>query len=204
MKRSDFYKEYFSVTNRDFSDHPLWTKESREKAWQKGKLKGSKAWRYVSMVLQYCFPIGFAIYAIADPRAWILLPLGLFFYLITSYTSDFSFLKIELLYRLYNANTVYAELLHDVFCGNTHDFFEKIRRNAKKYISGYLHISGEKFYGKYELLAKTKDKIILIITYKNIKLKINDRVMIIDSTSLTKQELQGKITLTINEAFAEK
>ena len=96
MSRKDFYKLYYTITDRMFSDHVIWTNEDREQAWRKRQNRMSKIERKISIVFQYlallAAIIGFCAGEYTVGVATVVL------FLLSCALTDFSVVKIEVLY----------------------------------------------------------------------------------------------------------
>lgn len=199
MKKREFYIEYFNRTNATFSDKIIWGKKEREEAWRKGQSLISKLERKILIVTQYltlilCFtPMCF------DRGVWIIVPIALLFFLLQTFITDFSIIKIELLYSIYRKNTVYSSVLYDIFLGNFTDFLDELKRKTKKEVMGYIFKSGGKFYGKYCAVCRNKNnKITLTFKRNSVVVMLNEKTLVIKEALLNKEHLISEIATIIN------
>lgn len=203
MKRSFFYREYYQRTDEFFADHIVWNNKDLEKAWQKGQARTSKMGRKLYLAFQYLFFLGGLIWMCVDIQAWRSFLCVILVSIVISLITNFSILKIELLYHLYKRNTVYSNFLHQMFLGRTYSFFEDLRRATKQHVRGYNHKIGIKsiasFYGKFSGLCKNNNhKILLTFTYKNVKIKVNGRTVVLNAPLLSQKSLIEEIAIRIN------
>ena len=138
MTRKEFFINYYIQTDRVFSDRFIWNKCGfSEEAWRKGQISFSKMERKLFIVFQYICLLSCWIPICFDHTLWIFIPLGISFYLILSLMTDFSFIKIETLYLIYNTKTVYCTILHKVFRGDWSSFLDPLKRLTKRAILGF-------------------------------------------------------------------
>ena len=158
MQRKDFYIEYYNRTNRFFSDKIIWGKKEREEAWRKGQGLTSKFGRKIFIIFQYLILLVCWIPMCFERELWVAIPIAILCFLLQSYITDFSILKIEFLYLTYRKNSVYCSVLHDIFLGSYAEFFNQLTRYTKKEVTGYIFIAVESFMEKFEPFAETKPK----------------------------------------------
>ncbi len=166
MKRIDFYKKYYEITDRKYTDKIVWFAKEYEKYWRKGQTHISKTERRISIAGQYGVLLAtIVLFVIGNYWGGAI---GCFWFLGSSIiTTDFSFIKIEALYHIFNRNNPYAFLLHQAF-------LEKVLEvpQAKKQVSGFVRTNRNKFVAKYDVIFRKKhEKVYLIITPFKIKLK---------------------------------
>ena len=199
MKRKDFYVEYYTRTNRAFSDEIAWGKEEREAAWRKGQHHTSKFERKVFILTQYLILLVCWIPVCFDRGMWMVVPIALLWFLLQSVITDFSIIKIELLYSIYRRNNVYCSVLHDIFLGNFNDFLAQLKRSTKKKVTGYYLNRGGRFYGKYCTICRNKNNEITLTFKRNrVVVMINKKEFVIEDGLLTKEQLITELATIIN------
>ena len=198
MTRKDFYCEYYKRTNKIFSDKIIWSQKEREKAWQKRQIYISKLERKVFISIQYLILLLCWVPMCFDSKLWIVIPISISVSTLVYFVTDFSFIKMELLYSIYRKNDAYASMLHDIFIGNFAEFLEKLKSATKKKVTGYVFWSGGKFYGKYFAVCRSKnDKIVLMFKRNRVIVTVNENTTVIRA-KLTKQEILDEIATIIN------
>ena len=198
MKRRDFYAEYYGRTDRAFADRTIWGAKEREAARRKGQRLTSKFERKVFIVTQYLTLLSCFIPICFHRAAWVVVPVALFG--LQAVLTDFSFLKIELLYAVYRKDTVYRSVLHDLFLGKFSDFLNELQRATKKEVTGYVFQSGGKFYGKYIAVCRSKNKKVVLKFQRNaVVVTANEKTAAIRDASLTKEQLLSEIAAIVNE-----
>ena len=199
MKRRDFYIEYYNRTNRVFSDNIIWGKKEREAAWRKGQHLISKRERKIFIVLQYLILLFCWIPMCFNRELWFFIPIALLYFLLQSSITDFSILKIELLYSIFCKNSVYCSILHDIFIGSYTDFFNHLIRYTKNEVIAYVFVSGGKFYGKFRAVCKDKNKRIILKFKKNcIIVTVNKNKIVIKDSIPSREHIITKIATIIN------
>ena len=199
MKRRDFYAEYYNRTNRIFSDKIIWGKKEREAAWRKSQHLISKLERKIFITLQYLILLLCWIPICFEHRLWVVIPIALLYFLLSSLITDFSILKIEILYFVYRKNSVYCSVLHDIFLGSYLEFLNRLTNFTKNEVTGYVFISGGKFYGKFYAVCRNKNKKIeLMFNTNSVIVAINKRKFIIKSELPSKEYLIAEIAAIIN------
>ncbi len=161
VKRSDFYKKYYRVTDMSFCDRTIWFAKDRERAHRKGQIRTSKTERKVFIVVQYlvlvlagiCFWCGQYRYGAG----------GCVLFLLIHLVTDFSILKIELLYRIYSRKNPYAALLYQAFTREAGDFWHEVQTRVKKHISGFVRVNRGKFSVKYRVVYRNKQDDVYIV-----------------------------------------
>ena len=198
MKRKDFYREYFKRTNEVFSDKYIWSQKEREKARKKRQIYISKLERKIFIAIQYLILLLCWVPMCFDSSLWVVIPIALFISALEFLVTDFSFIKIELLYSIYRKNDAYASMLYDIFIGNFAEFLEKLKSATKKKVTGYVFWSGGKFYGKYFAVCRSKnDKIVLMFKRNRVIVTVNENTTVIRA-KLTEQEILDEIATIIN------
>lgn len=199
MKRKDFYIEYYNRTDCAFSDKIIWGKKERKDAWRKGQHLISKLERKIFIILQYLILLLCWIPMCLEHELWIVIPIALLWFLLSSLITDFSILKMEFLYLIYRKNSVYCSVLHDIFLGNYAEFLNQLTRYTKNEVRGYVFISGGKFYGKFQAVCKNKDKkITLRFKTKSVIAVIDKKKFAIQRAFLSKEQLIVEIADIVN------
>ena len=135
-----------------------------------------------------------------DRDKWVIITIALIIFLSQSYITNFSIIKIELLYYIYRKSNVYCSVLHDIFVGEYTDFFDKLKRLTKKQVIGYFLKSGGTLYGKFNAVCRNKsNKIILIFRFNKVVLSVNEAKIEIKNKSFTEEELLTEISSAIQK-----
>lgn len=134
MDRLDFYRTYYRVTDRCFSDSMCWSKKESERAWRKGQIRTSKLERKLGIAGQYLALLG-ALVCIPMGEYGIGVVCGILF-LCSATAMDFSFVKMEVLFRIYRKESVFSGLLHQAFLGDTDVLWCAVKPYAKNRVSG--------------------------------------------------------------------
>lgn len=203
MRRIDFYSEYYDRTDQDFSEKFLWGKKEREEAWRK------RQWRHVSkferklvIITQYLILLLCWIPLCLDRSGWVAVPIALLAFSSLSFASNFSFVKIELLYSVYRKDNAYCAVLYDIFLGKFTCFLNDLRRATKKETVGYVHKSSRLFCDKYFAMCRNKSNQVLLAFQRNkVTVTVNKKVTVINDMTLTKEELLQQIATAINEGL---
>lgn len=204
MTRKEFFLKYYDITNMIFPDKPSFSKYTTQEEWQKGQIGGiTKRGRKFCIILQYLLPALSWIPMLSDKNKWIYIPIALFLGALLSFITDFSLVKIEILYRVYRKNNVYASLLYEMFCRNFDSFLQKLQRLTKKNTMGYCFtfFRSNNLHQIYEGVYREKGKtLLLVFKPKCVVVKINGEKFIINDMTLTKDALLNKIASIINGA----
>lgn len=199
MKRKDFYIEYYNRTNRIFSDNAIWNKKDREKSWRKRQINFSKKERKVYIVLQYLILLLCWIPMCFDRGLWTVIPVALLYFLSSCFITDFSIIKIEILYFIYRQNNVFCSVLHDIFLGNYDNMLRALTRLTKKEATGYVFRSGGRFYGTFDAVSRNKKRnIVLKFKVNSVTVAINEQKFVIKDEMLSKEEVITEIAAVIN------
>ena len=199
MSRKDFFIEYYKRTDRKFADHTINSKSDREAAHRKGQRLTSKAERILLIITQYAVLFLCWIPVFFQPHLWRIVFVGIFLSLLQSLITDFSLIKIEVLYHLYHQNTVYSSLLHDVFLGNTEQFVSKLKRLTKHSVTGYVFWIGGKFYSTYFAACKNRsDSITITLRAQSVTVKVNGQKIVIKEKTISQEQLLNKIADVIH------
>lgn len=142
MKRADFYKEYYRVTDRIFADKLCMTGEDDKKAWQKGQVNTSKSERKFFIYWQYGVFVAAFVQLLFFKNIFMLVS-GLVLSVLSALITNFSIAKIEWLYLICNRDSVYGGILHKIF---TEDFGDdQLSRRLKKQCRGLFKYG----FGRY-------------------------------------------------------
>lgn len=199
MKRADFYIEYYNTTDRAFSDKIVWGKKEREVAWRKGQHLTSKLERKIFIVIQYLILLSCWVPMCFDRGMWMVIPFALLWFLLQMYITDFSVIKIEILYAIYRSNNIFCSVLYDIFLGNVTDFFNKLQSSTKEKVTGYVFQRGGKFYGTYIAVCRNRDDKISITFKKNsVLVVVNEKIYVIKEAPPTKEHLIIEMATIIN------
>ena len=144
MKRADFYKEYYRVTDRVFADKLCMTGEDVEKARQKGQGKISKLERRFFIYWQYGVFIACFVQLLFFKNI-LMLVLGLIISAVLVPITNFSIVKMELLYLICNRDSVYGGILHKIFTDDFENTREQLSRRIKKHCRGLIKYG----FGRY-------------------------------------------------------
>lgn len=199
MKRKDFYREYYRITNRRFADKTVWDSESRERAWQKRQFYISKRERKRYIVYQYLFLLLCLLPLFSDRNIWLIVPLVIGFSILQSYNTDFSIIRIEMLYSIYRRNDCYCSLLYDMFRNRLGDFREELRMATKMVSGGYVLERGGRFYGKYRAWCRDpKQNITFVLKRNKVSVNVNGAVTDITDKTLSREQLISRMAEIIN------
>jgi len=199
MKRKDFYVEYYNRTNRVFSDKIIWGKKESEDARRKGHLFTSKFERKIFIVIQYLILLLCWLPICFDRKLWVVIPIALLLFLLHSLITDYSILKIEILYFVYCKKSIYSSILHDIFLGCYGDFLDELTRLTKEEVAGYILVSGGKFYGKFQAVCRNKSKkIVLRFRVNSVIVTVDEKKFLIKGALPTKESLITEIAAIIN------
>lgn len=198
MKRKDFYNQYYERTNESFSDKITWGKKERLDAWRKRQLPFSKFERKIYIIIQYFILFLCWIPVCFDGNLWIVIPIAFIISLLSSLITDFSFIKIEMLYHIYSKDNSYSSILYDIFIGNFTYFISDLKGLTSKKVTGYVFKIGGKFYCKYFAVCRNKDSIILLTFKRNKILVTVDKNVTVINAELSKNQLLEEISAIIN------
>lgn len=199
MQRKNFYIEYYNRTNHVFSDKIIWSKKEREEAWRKRQLLTSKLERKIFIAFQYLVLLLCWIPMCFERELWVVIPIALLYFLLQSFITDFSILKIEILYFIYRKNSVYCSVLHNIFLGSYAEFLNQLTRFTKNEVTGFVFISGGKLYGKFRAVCRNKNKrIVLRFKINSVVVTINEKKFVIRGILPSKEQLISEIAAIIN------
>ncbi len=204
MTRKEFYPEYYERTNSFFSNHIVWGKKEDEDAWKKHQGRISKLERKVFIAVQYLLILLCWVPVIIDISLWEVIPIILVLSAINSVLTDFSFIKIEILYRIYKKDNVYCAILYEIFRGDFEPFLKDLNKSTNKVTTGYFRETRGKIYEKYSAFCHDKNKkIVLIFRMNKVVLKLDGKKYVINNKELTKDLLLKEISLLIIEKRTE-
>ena len=193
MRRKDFYIEYYNRTNSFFLDKIDWA------VWWKKRARTSKFERKIFIIFQYLVLLLCWIPVCFKRELWIFIPVAILLSLLQSYITDFSILKIEILYLIYRKNNVYCSALHNIFLGSYAEFFDQLTRYTKKEVTGYFLIGGGKFYGKFQGVCRSQNKRIVLKFRTNCTVVIiNKKKFVVKGVLPSKEHLISEIATIIN------
>lgn len=197
MKRIDFYKEYYYNTNRMFSDRIIWTQEDEELTHRKGQIYISKSQRKFEIVQQYAALIVVIVGLITGHYRHCII--GLICFLLTFAITDFSIIKIEALYHIFNRSNTYSLLLYQAFCDNTEEFRKLLLSQTKTQVKGIFRNNAKKLSPRYRVIMKNnKDDVFVIIKPKKIMVKTDTDTFVLNDVSLSFEEITYRIAEILN------
>ena len=197
MKRLAFYKEYYEITNRIYADRTIWSAKGREYAWRKGQILTSKTERRILVAAQYFVLLATGISFAAGNNRFGMLGCILFF--LCSFLTDFSIMKIEMLYHIFSRNDPYSNLLYQIFLGKADDFWRHIQCDTKKTVSGFVRINRNKFVAKYRVVFRKKHEgVTIIISPFHIRVKTEKRNIVLNDTKVTITQIADGISEVLN------
>lgn len=144
MKRADFYKEYYRVTDRIFADKLCMTGEDDKKARQKGQVNTSKSERKLFIYWQYGVFVAAFVQLLFFKNIFMLVS-GLVLSVLFALITNFSIVKIEWLYLICNRDSVYGGILHKIFTEDFGDTMDQLSRRLKKQCGGFIKYG----FGRY-------------------------------------------------------
>lgn len=193
MTRAFFYKKYYELTNKIYADRTIWFAKNREYERRKGRISTSKTERAVFIMAQYFVLIATGIISIVRHNGVIVI--GCIYSLLTSLITDFSILKIEILYHLFSLRNPYASLLQKDFLGTIDDFWCPIKSNTKKTVSGFVRTNISKFVAKYDVVfRKKKAPVTIIIRPFRIVIKSADQTIVLKDPKATESQIATDIS----------
>ena len=196
MSRKEFYKLYYTITNRKFSDHVIWTNEDREQAWRKGQIKSSKIGRKISIGFQYLALLT-AMISFWMGEYVIGVTTGVLF-LLGSALTDFSVVKIEVLYAVYRRKNAFSALLYMVFRSGLDEFWSFVKPRVGKKVSGFLPEWKCKLWAKYSVIYRKQRVKSVIWLYPNkIVVKTKNGKHTITDRTLSMQELADQVAVIL-------
>lgn len=200
MSRREFYRIYYNRTDRVFADKIIWTRSDQEEAWRKRQRTVSKMERKGLILSQYASLLLCFVPLAIGGSLWVWMAGGVFLCFAQAMLSDFSIIKIELLYAAFRKKSVYASMLYTIFLGGFDDFLTELKRATKKRVIGYFRKNGGKFCGKYSAICRNgADKILLTFRKNKVIVRVNGRLTVLEDTSLTREQLLTALAAAINE-----
>lgn len=207
MTRKELFKRYYEITDLAYPDKFRFGRYISQEEWQKGQIGVySKGVRKIFIAVQYLLPAISWIPMLLDKGDWIFIPLFLSLGLMISCLTDFSLIRIELLYRVYKRENVYCTLLFDMFCRKFDGFIQELQRTTKKLTTGY--VMEQSIFRRYlrrgcKAICRDKAKSIRLIFHpRRVTVIINDERRIINDASLTREGLIKEIGLIIKNGRA--
>ncbi|MBQ7378485.1 MAG: hypothetical protein IJW70_02250 [Clostridia bacterium] len=207
MTRKEFYIEYYRVTDRVFRNQKPWRRRDDQDPLlrPRGHLNDSypsKSGRILLIIAQYLTLPLFCIPLCIDLRFALYIPVALLIVACCLGLTNFSIIKIELLYSVYRKNNVYCSLLHDIFLNTSTDFMETLRRSTKKAVTGYYFCGISKIPGKYcGICRKSENKLLLTFRKNKVVIKVNEKKIVIHKEFATKEQLISEIAAVINTSI---
>ena len=170
MTRFSFYKKYYEITNKIYAEKSIWFVKDRNSPRYKGQINISKTERTAHIIAQYFVLIATGILSIVEHNRYIII--GCMYFLLTTLITDFSILKIEILYLIFSLKNPYSALLQKAFLGNMNEFWALVKPNTKKIVSGFVRTNSGKFVAKYDIVfRKKRDIATIVITPFCLKIK---------------------------------
>ena len=202
MNRKEFYRKYYVRTDRCYMDKTFASQRDKEMAWRRGQyLKTSKFERKLFIIAQYILLALCIIFCKADPFASAVC---FFLSILSATVTDFSIIKIELLYRIHRSSGVYCGAVSDIFWGEFDPSIEGLRKLTKKCVGGYYLSNKGTFCGKYRGITRNKSDVIWVIfTCSYVRVKINGKNTVISRKDISREELINTIASVICE-YMEK
>lgn len=201
IKRRDFYKEYYEITDRRYADRRVRTAKDEEQAWRKGQIYNiSKTERKFSIVVQYVFLLLGIVFFITDQCVqgcvFCFLFLGC-----SLIKTNFSIIMIEALFFTYRRNNPYAELLYQAFSRKIDGFWHLVLPQAKKKVSGFVCVNNNYFAPKYSICFRKKreEDIFLVIKPSKIELKSKTYKVVFNDPTISLKELADEISDVLRE-----
>lgn len=199
MKRKDFYIEYYRRTNRRYSDKIIWGEKESKEADRKGQYHTSKIGRVYHIIIQYAITIFLCLVPFCLDGSWFAIPFAvLLFWMQTLYT-NFSIIKIEVLYSIYRKDNAYCSVLHDIFLDICPEFLNRLKQETKKKVTGYVLHRGGTLYAKYSAICRKRDNILLTFKSNKVIISVDEKKFVIDDKTLAKEQLLTEIAALINE-----
>lgn len=198
VKRLEFYKEYYRVTDKDFADFWILTGKDVRYAWDKGWRRTSKTERKVLIVLQYLALLGGLVcFLLGESRYGVI---GCLWFVLSVFVTDFSLLEMEALYRVFRKNTPYAMLLHLAFFRKLDSFWQLILPNAKKRSSGFVRWRDLRVSVTYRVvLRKSTRRVFLTVRPNCVKLWTKSYKVVFDDPTMPLETLACSIAEALQE-----
>ncbi len=197
MKRSEFYREYYKITNRMFADHTVWSAKDRENAWRKGQINTSKTQRKIFIAVQYLILFSAVLTFLLGLNGYGIIGFVSFF--LICLITDYSVIKIEVLYYIYNRNTIYSALLYQSFLGKSDELWQLVKTRTTKQVSGFVRLNRNKLNVKYRVIyRKNHQNIMIQLTPSSIIIKAESLNVRFRNSALTLSELAEGIANALN------
>ena len=188
MTRKSFYKEYYRRTDSAFNDEITLSKHSGI----------SKFGRKIYIILQH-LSLVFGIAFTCDTKDATYIFLGGFLYLLCGLISDFSLVRMEILYHIYNRDTAYSEILYIFFLGEDTPLLDSLTRATKRFVRGYSPSCFGRIFRSVSALCKSTDDMLKIIFRPNsVKIRLNGESTVIDKDFETQEQLILEIASVVN------
>ena len=192
MKRWEFYRTYWRITDRSFADRTIWTAHDREMAWRKGQRFASKRERKAFLAAQYLMLFG-AIWCLAAGKHTLCRVL-LAAHLLDIGITDFSVVKMELLYGIYRRKNLFSQLLYQNFLGKTDGLWCAVKPLAKSRVSGFVRVGRGKLRVRYRVVfRKGHEDASIVVTPFGIRIRSREREYRLDDPSITLEEAARQI-----------
>lgn len=154
MSRREFYKLYYTITDRTFSDHVILTEEDREQAWRKRQILMSKIGRKISIAFQYlALFAAFISFCVGEYAVGVVMVV---LFLLNSALADFSVVKIEVIYAIYRRKNAFSALLYMAFRSGLDEFWSLVKHRVGKAVSGFVPEWKGKLWAKYLVIYRKK------------------------------------------------
>lgn len=194
MNRVDLFKAYYKKTDSHFTDHIILTRKDRELAWRKHQYGPSKFIRKLMIVEQYLLLFVFCIIG-GYVRDALILCVGFGLFFLDSLITEFSLIKIELLYRIYSKDNIYAKMLCRIFFCEAEAFFDLLKVKTKKYISGYVRKNLRNTVVSYMVIYRERSiKATLIFKRNCVDVKLMGSTHRINDSDLSDDDLANEIS----------
>ena len=192
MKRWEFYRTYWRITDRVFADRTIWSAHDREQAWRRGQTRTSKLERKCGLALQYLALFGAVWLLVAGDGA--LGAVLLLLHLLSAWITDFSVVKMELLYGIYRRKNLFSQLLYQNFLGKTDGLWCAVKPLAKNRVSGFVRVGRGKLWVRYRVVfRKGHEDASIVVTPFGIRIRSREREYRLDDPSITLEEAARQI-----------
>ena len=197
MERREFYKTYYRVTDGIYSDLLILTKEDREGTRRKGQIYLSKWERKALILTQYLILLGELVCSVAG---WDLpgFP-GFLFFLMACTITDFSFIKMEVVYQVYRREELFARILHQGFLGKTQMLWDGVKPYVQKRISGFCLTGKWKLWLRYSILErKGQTPGMITVTPWGIRIRMDGRELCLRERGMSMESAAEQIAGFLN------
>lgn len=197
MKRKGFYVEYYRITDMAFTNST--SGYTNALIWRKTVSPSNKKDRKSAIAFQYLSLLPCLLPLVFGIELWYWALLSVTTSVFVSYNTDFSIIKIEMLYSIYRRNDCYCSLLYDMFRNRLGDFREELRMATKTVSGGYVLERGGRFYGKYRALCgDPKQNITFVLKRNKVSVNVNGAVTDITDKTLSREQLISRMAEIIN------